>query len=132
MVTEKKGLLEEIYSDGAVTLALANVGPRLYCSWILSQLGALVLTIEKLRLAGGAADTEYGLEVSLETRGNVELRLVDDAWMYVGANYVFEQGSFSLPRFSLGDSGERVRLINEVMQEILHAAGCGYEMEDRD
>jgi hypothetical protein len=122
MISKNKALIDEIYSDGAVTLASMYLGPRIYLGWILTQFAALLTTIEKLRRASGNADVEYALEMALHTDAAMTLKLAGSD--VFDDEYGFEPYSTKFPRYSYGQKSEQSVLINEMSQDILHSTGC--------
>ncbi len=126
-MSNNRGLLDEIYNDGALTLGMVASGPRIYSGWVLNQLAAVVMTANSLRFAGGAPDAEFAIELSLETAGDARFKVAGQE--YFDDEFVFENGMTRFPRYSLGPKAEWVHLINEIMQDILHASGCAQRFD---
>ena len=122
MISKTKALIDEIHSDGSVTLVSMYVGPRVYLGWILTQFAALLTTVEKIRRASGNVDVEYALEMALHANPGMTLKLAGQG--VYDDEYDFEPGSTKFPRYSYGQRSEQPVLINEMSQDILHSTGC--------
>jgi Putative DNA-binding domain len=127
-IWDERACLDEIYCDGAVTIGFVGTGARIFSAWILSQLAALVLTIDTLRRAAGAAEAEYAVEVALHTTGRIGLGFGNDN-LFSDAGACFEPGGAAFPRYSYGSTDGRLTLIGEIMQDIVHSSGFADSVE---
>jgi len=114
-------LVDEIHSDGSVVLTMLHFGQAVFLGWILNQLAMLLVTIDKMRNAAGAADAEYAVDLSLDIKNRVVLKLGGET--FVDEDYIFEPGFTRFPMYSYGTKTERAILIEEVAQDIMHSVG---------
>jgi hypothetical protein len=126
MVGPKLALFDEIHSDGAVTIATLCLSERIYLGWILSQLAALLVTIDKMREVGGFPDAEYAIQMVTKTHGHTLKLMGGDG--YFDDEYRFETGDQKFPTYSYSPRSEQAMLVNEMAQDILHAVGCRIEL----
>jgi len=119
-------LVDEIRGDGSVVLNMLHLGDVVSLGWILNQLATLLVTIDKIRNAAGAADAEYAVDLSMDIRNRVVLKLGGE--MFVDEDYILEPGFNRFPMYSYGPKAERAILIQEVAQDILHSVGSRFEL----
>lgn len=132
MISSNKGMLDEIYSDGCANIAMLAPGAnRVFVGWLISQIATMLQTIQMLRRAAGAADTEYAVAVDIRTTGPspIALSFGESFDFRMGETYHFPQRTLTFPRYSFGPDAEAPILIGEILQDILHAAGFSHEMD---
>jgi hypothetical protein len=127
MVGSSLTLFDEIHCDGSVTIAAIHLSDRLFFGWILSQVSALLSTIDNLRSVAGAPDTEYAIQLNIQTNGQ-RLKLTSDQGFF-DDEYRFTSGPQKFPTYSYGTRGERAMLVNEIAQDIVHSLGSKIELE---
>ncbi|MBR0803592.1 ATP-binding protein [Bradyrhizobium japonicum] len=119
-------LFDEIHCDGAVTIAAVHLTERLYFGWILSQISALLCTIDMVRTYAGAPDAEYAVQLEARVSGQ-RMKLVGEAGFF-DDEYRF-RGDQHFPTYSYGTRSERSLIVNEIAQDVVHAAGCQLDLD---
>lgn len=126
MIGSQISLFEEIYADGALTLANVHHSPQIFFGWLLSLISAMLVTVDKLREAAGAFDIEYAIKLELKPQGQY-LKLGLNG--YVDDEYRFRSPHpLRFPTYSYGGRSDRQRLVDEIAQDILHAVGADIEL----
>jgi hypothetical protein len=101
---------------------------RFYVGWIFNTLAAALLSIGKLRLAAGAVEAEYAMDILLNIRGKILLGFTDDDdWNNL--IYQLPPGIHKLPRYAIGTRDQFPNVCSLVMEDILHLVGCSRSFE---
>ena len=119
----------DLRSDGTVDLGF-RLGPRnnrrlLAISWVAGYLIHVLHTINRLRTAAGAPDTEYAVEVELDAFGAGE-PIALFGWGNQMSDNLIGQGlqlPLTLPRLSFGPISELNQALSIVLTDIYDAAG---------
>ena len=126
MSSGRRGLMDEIYCNGSVVLAMESPGDTFYAAWFISQLAATLVTIERMRTAGSAVEIEYALEIVIEDDEDevpVRFSFGKNVEFYLGTHSFVPRGRHRLPRYSVGPIAERAALIDLVLQDVQHLVG---------
>jgi hypothetical protein len=128
---ENYALFEQLFRNGDANFAHMRKytrsddhhAYRFYIGWIFNLLAVALLSIDKLRLAGGVAEMEYALDMVINVRGEVLLGFTDnDEWQDLV--YKLPPGVHKLPRCAIGPRDQFPNVCLLIMEDILHLVGC--------
>ncbi|HBK08135.1 MAG TPA: hypothetical protein DDZ81_20155 [Acetobacteraceae bacterium] len=119
----------DIYSDGRISagfcIGARDEKSRLYMGWVLGYLIVLLLTVDRVRIAGGAPDCEYGIECFFS--GSPALTVADLANEF---SHTGDLGSIDrpllLPRTSFGPISDINDTLGAVYTDVCDAMGLRY------
>lgn len=126
--------VREVHCDGLVEYSLISArekgdGDLLFPAWVMGLVANAICAAEKVRLAAGVPDVEYGFEFELCASGG-RMPIAGYGNYPIRSFESLPEGQTIFPRYSLGSTSEFQQITAMLEQDIWDA--CGYTSRGHD